>query len=206
MTFRSILFAGALALAASAAQAVPIISSSTGLAAPATTITFDEVALAQNTPLTNQFAAFGVTFSPGVTWYSPQTGFGHVQGNDGGNFTFNGDSSFAPLRMSFGNLQTGVAFAMAANGQQYLFEALLANAVVESFQTAVNVSSNDYYGFQGIAFDGIRLSNLQNNFYVFDNIQLSAGGAGVPEPETWSLMIVGFGMAGAMVRRRRVMA
>jgi hypothetical protein len=28
----------------------------------------------------------------------------------------------------------------------------------------------------------------------------------VPEPVTWSLMILGFGMAGSMLRRRRAVA
>jgi opacity protein-like surface antigen len=32
------------------------------------------------------------------------------------------------------------------------------------------------------------------------------GGAGVPEPSTWALMIGGFGLAGAAIRRRRMLA
>jgi len=36
-----------------------------------------------------------------------------------------------------------------------------------------------------------------------DNVILS-GPAGVPEPATWALMIMGFGTAGAMLRRQRV--
>ena len=32
----------------------------------------------------------------------------------------------------------------------------------------------------------------------------SNGGGAVPEPATWSLMISGFGLAGAMLRRRKV--
>jgi len=38
-----------------------------------------------------------------------------------------------------------------------------------------------------------------------DNVRLS-GVAAVPEPTTWALMILGFGGAGAMLRRRRVLA
>ena len=39
-----------------------------------------------------------------------------------------------------------------------------------------------------------------------DNFHLSAdgGAGGVPEPAAWSLMILGFGMAGAMARRQRL--
>jgi len=34
----------------------------------------------------------------------------------------------------------------------------------------------------------------------------NGGGNGVPEPATWALMIMGFGSAGAMLRRRRTLA
>jgi hypothetical protein len=37
-----------------------------------------------------------------------------------------------------------------------------------------------------------------------DNIQLST--AAVPEPATWAMMITGFGLAGSMLRRRRMVA
>jgi len=43
-------------------------------------------------------------------------------------------------------------------------------------------------------------SNQQGN--VIDDIKVSA----VPEPTTWAMMIVGFGVAGAMVRSRRKLA
>jgi hypothetical protein len=36
----------------------------------------------------------------------------------------------------------------------------------------------------------------------FDNVSAVQSGGGVPEPETWSLMIAGFGLAGGMLRRR----
>jgi PEP-CTERM motif len=39
--------------------------------------------------------------------------------------------------------------------------------------------------------------------FVFDNLTIGAAGAGVPEPATWAMMIVGFGLIGASARRRR---
>ncbi|MEW5687529.1 MAG: laminin B domain-containing protein [Pseudomonadota bacterium] len=40
---------------------------------------------------------------------------------------------------------------------------------------------------------------------LLDNVVLTAG-AGVPEPQTWALMIAGFGLAGAALRRVRAWA
>ncbi len=39
---------------------------------------------------------------------------------------------------------------------------------------------------------------------VFDNIKLTVGG--VPEPSSWAMLITGFGLVGALARRRRVAA
>ncbi len=45
-------------------------------------------------------------------------------------------------------------------------------------------------------------SNNGDNFGTI-TFSINARGGGVPEPATWSLMIVGFGAAGALIRRRR---
>jgi len=64
----------------------------------------------------------------------------------------------------------------------------------------------------GVTFDGIAHSvdfGGTENQVAFDNITLGSeipGGGGVPEPATWALMIGGFGMAGATLRRRRSLA
>jgi len=42
----------------------------------------------------------------------------------------------------------------------------------------------------------------QGNDFTLDDISFS--GAAVPEPTTWALMIMGFGTAGAMLRRRKL--
>lgn len=58
------------------------------------------------------------------------------------------------------------------------------------------------FDFGGYNVNRIVLSSSGNSFEV-DNAA-GAFQAGVPEPATWALMIIGFGAAGYMIRRRRV--
>lgn len=76
---------------------------------------------------------------------------------------------------------------------------------VQTGQIAIASLGNGYTTVNGgslgtidrLVFDGIGGAGG----FVFDNLSLNEGGA-VPEPATWALMIAGFGMAGAAVRRR----
>ena len=57
-----------------------------------------------------------------------------------------------------------------------------------------------YYNFGGAEVKSITFSSINDSF-EFDGL---AGTVGVvPEPGTWALMIMGFGGAGAMIRRRK---
>ena len=86
---------------------------------------------------------------------------------------------------------------------------------------AFNLVSFDYAASNGLTLDstfvgngGTYTANLTNvtsvsfftsgySFNQLDNILLTGG---VPEPETWAMMLVGFGMAGVAVRRRQKVA
>lgn len=56
----------------------------------------------------------------------------------------------------------------------------------------------------GKKLDKLTIGLDAGNFYWqgVDNVRLTAVSA-IPEPATWAMMITGFGMAGAMLRRRR---
>jgi len=58
----------------------------------------------------------------------------------------------------------------------------------------------DIAGIQSVTFSGTSGTVGFDNF-EFDSVTPVAGG--VPEPAAWSLMIAGFGLAGAALRRRR---
>jgi len=183
----------------SPAAAAIINGSATGISSPVTTITFDEVALPQGTAVTNQFAASGVSFSPQM-YYSPQTGFPNIVGNDLGNWWGPSPVQFS-VTLAFTNLQTAAAFAFASNGTNYTFEAILGGSTVDSFSANVgNGSANNFYGFSGISFDSIRLTSNAGDYFLMDNVQLSSA---VPEPSTWAMLILGFAGVGYMAYRRR---
>jgi hypothetical protein len=188
------------------AHADDIIASSTGIASPTQTITFEEIVLAMNSSVTNQYASLGVTFSPSV-FYSPETGFGNVQGHDIGNFNGTGGGPINPVTMSFSTPQTAAAFSFEADTTPYLFQALLGGVVVDSFSAIVSFgSTNDYYGFSSDVFDSIRITSTGTGggpFWVADNIQTGAAAAAVPEPTT--LFLLGSGLVVlARLRRKRL--
>lgn len=76
-------------------------------------------------------------------------------------------------------------------------------------------SAFTYYGFSGSVFDEVRLqvrfdgATFNPTSYeagIYDAIAIGTGGrspSAAPEPASWALMIAGFGLAGASLRRRR---
>lgn len=58
-----------------------------------------------------------------------------------------------------------------------------------------------YYDFGGAKVTSITFGTGDTNAFEFDGI--AGNVAMVPEPGTWALMIMGFGGAGAMIRRRK---
>jgi hypothetical protein len=74
----------------------------------------------------------------------------------------------------------------------------LGNTVTAAFSPSNN-QSGGFVGFLGNNVDG-----WESDANVESTLVATAGG--VPEPASWALMIGGFGMAGAALRRRRVVA
>jgi hypothetical protein len=195
---------------ASTASAAPIISSSTGIASPTTTLAFNEVAVPNYTPLTNQFAAYGVTFADffyngcaGDCVNAPPTG----SDPDIGNFNNDNTSPFnAAPQFLFTSPVGGAAFQFAGNGGAYTFNARLGGALVETFTVNVNTSAINgssgwgYYGFDGITFD--ELDVIAGQAFLADNLEFNGRGTtAVPEPA--SMTLLGSGLVSAFMARRR---
>jgi hypothetical protein len=190
--------------AATAAQANPIVNSATGLASPATTITFSEVAVAPGTALGNQFAAFGLQGGTNLFIDGELgTGLPNINGDRLNNFDALGGPFLNPTTITFTQPITGAAFNMISNPGTSAFEALLGGNVVESFTGTTDLSStNNFFGFTGITFDSIRITGGGvNGAFAIDNLQIGAAAA-TPEPAT--LAVFGALAAGVFGLRRRV--
>ena len=184
-------------LFAGAANATPIIGDASGLTSPSTILSFDEVVLATDSTVTNEYGAFGVTFS-GLFYDSSCCIEGWTP--DGaspylGNVTTN-ISAFTDWSILFSLDQTEVAFTMASNRATHVLSAYLNNSLVETFN--VDGSTWGYYGFTGIVFDEIRMD--ANAAMLIDNLQFSTS-TSVPEPA--SIALLSLGLAGIGFSRKK---
>ena len=111
-------------------------------------------------------------------------------------------------------------FLNIANGSGGLFSVLLDGVTLDSFDTGLIDGLSVERGslaFSATVTAGSHLLQLQATrpftngggyratpLQYFDNVSATQSGGAVPEPATWGLMIVGFGVTGAAIRRRRV--
>lgn len=184
-------------LCLSPALATPIIAASTGIGSQ--TVTFDELGvLTTDQPITNQFAALGVTFSsPSGVFANGQGGsgvFDSVNGFDGNyltNYRFNGglfidapDPNFVTIQ--FASVVSSATLAeLSVFGPSLTFSSFLGAALVETFTIPGGVGVGNFYGFQNSAFDRIVIQQIQNsasnNDAVYDTLSFSPLATGVPE-------------------------
>ncbi|WP_332854466.1 PEP-CTERM sorting domain-containing protein [Duganella sp. S19_KUP01_CR8] len=183
----AILSAGAIA------HADNIIAAGTGLSGIYSTETFTS-ALAENAVAGSNFA--GVTFGAGnyVTGAYDGT-FPNMVGTVLSNFS---PCCTTPTTMTFASNLSGAAFNYVSNDGESTFTAYLGATQVASF-TATTGYGGEFYGFQNVVFNSIKIdSGGVNNAYIIDNLQT----APVPEPETYAMLLGGLGLL-ALVRRRR---
>ena len=139
-----------------------------------------------------------------------------------------GQYSWYPDRGAFGYTVIKLANSRIINEIQFLagsgyyggganlaYELLYKGVVVETgvVRPLSGYPGFSVYGFSGIAFNEVHLQGAPGAT-AFDASAFEVGaydaiaitGATVPEPAGWALMIGGFGLAGAAMRRRRAMA
>ncbi len=200
------------------AQAIAIISS-TGISNPNNTVTFSEFTPPTPPPntgsasITNQYASFGVTFSPNLFYRSASpANVPNQSGPSLRNFNTNPSAGtttiFDPFSVLFTTPQTSAAFSYAPTGgvlSATTFTALLNGVTVESFTTSTSTAAtNNFYGFTGTSsfneievFSSLAAAGDGSINSSIDNIQL---GSATPVPFEFSpgLGLLALGAWGAI--------
>jgi hypothetical protein len=192
-TMKKGLLASAMLLAAAASHATAV-QNTTGLAGATNTITFSELPLTPGTIVTNQYAADGASFASFAA-FRPQDGFFATDyiGN------FSGQGIANPFEIIFTHAVSGAAFDFISNPGTTQFEALLGGSVVGSFTANTSTTAGNYYGFDGMTFDTIRITSPVNGAMEMDNLEFRTA---VPEPESIALMALGLAAIALRARRK----
>jgi PEP-CTERM motif len=183
------------------------------VATPVAAVTIDFSTLAAGTVVDSQFAGLTFSLSGGPsTATAPIVGYGFFDSvlslNNSGVYGLNTNG------YPTGSLLT-VDFAAATGGISFTFHNYgSGNGSVASFYDASNTligslavdggGAFSAYNFGGSGVRKLVFSNGSNgNFdWIFGIGQLTYGA--VPEPASWAMLIAGFGLVGAVARRKRV--
>lgn len=123
---------------------------------------------------------------------------------------------FSPLRFSFNQLISNITFNFGDTGgdidspvviSAFNGSNVLLGAVAGSYPSGATTGGSLSLNFAGasyfVATSGTPGRGNNANSLFWDIAGYQTGGVGVPEPTTWAMMISGFGLAGAALRRRR---
>jgi len=204
--FARLLCAAAFIAVASPALAVTVVSNSPGAPDPGppaglTTVADFTNPLAPGVSNTTTGTVFTGSGSVGGQYAAPAGTVGNYQAVLGGatsTFTFaNGLSKFSLYWGSVDDYNT-LQFLRADNTVMGTFSGL--NFPPSGGNQPSNLTNRRItFGFTGAeAVKQVRFSSSQNAF-EYDTL----AAAGIPEPSTWAMMILGFGLIGGAVRRRR---
>jgi hypothetical protein len=146
-----------------------------------------------------------------TTGSEPAYSGNHFAAYDGGNVT-----GSATLSQTFGTVagQTyALSFDLGAFGGGTNTVDVTVQGVTQSFTVNANNNNDTTFHPETISFTGLGgaqtvsfgvTTTADNTDALLDNVAL-AGPNLVPEPATWALLVLGFGGAGAALRRRRAM-
>jgi hypothetical protein len=179
-----------------------MLLSTSAVTAGATTINFS--ALADGTAVTTQFPGLTVSLVGGT-----DTGPAIVGDVFGGGLALgNSVSNFYPtaysVNFAFSGPVSNLSFKFnnfgSENGSNYVASGssgVISTALVDSF----NSYSSVFVTGNGIT--NLSINNNNNDSWLFGIGSITFSAGAVPEPASWAMMIAGFGLVGATMRRRR---
>lgn len=205
------LFAIATLLAASSASAVSVTSVAGApdlgpTAGENLVMTFDGPDPAGWTWSGGYAVAPGGILNSGVA--APPAGAGNTYAPT--NYAYVSPATSSPATLAFGNALRTVSLYWGSIDDYNTLEVLGAgNAVIATIlggtlppaggnQFSGNTNRRVFIDANGFGITGLRFSSSQAAF-EFDDI----AGQGVPEPQSWAMLIAGMGLVGVMSRRRR---
>jgi hypothetical protein len=120
------------------------------------------------------------------------------------NYNIHSSGAFDSLKVLFPTVSTfsGAYIAGGFNTGVTITGYYLGNLVATS-ATLIQTATPTFLslGYAGTV-DEVRFTGY-NGYYIIDDFTFDAAGS-VPEPQSWALMIAGFGLVGAAMRRRKV--
>ena len=208
---KALVVAGLLVGGASAASAAVVVLDFAGVATTNNQTTVGGFYNGGTSGDGNTGTNFGVAFTSNALAINSYNGSGEP--NPGILFFLSGGAVTMDYALGF---TTGFSFNYSSNSSASITvydglggtgNVLATLSLVNNFQPGCGYCA---WTPTGISFAGIAKSidfAGGANFVGYDNITLgSAIAGGVPEPTSWALMIAGFGLTGAAMRRRRSVA
>jgi len=157
---------------------------------------------------TTHFSFAGSTFAmSSPAWVAAptndNTNFGAAE--PGANAVFSSNPGFEMTSLSFylGSLDGYNTLSFFHNGTliQSYSGADLAQGVANGDQTSGDTNRRFFFTFD--AADGVNRVVFSTEFPAFEFDTFAAAISAVPEPQTWAMMILGFGLIGFMLRSNR---
>jgi probable HAF family extracellular repeat protein len=145
-------------------------------------------------------AQFAFTVVPGTTYYIDPafaTGFEYLAGSGPLFTSVTAPSGLFPSNIYELWLWNGASYAFASNitgGIAFTFEDALDRFQLRGIPRSAGIDAETHEGF----ITGLTFASAGQ----FDGFQIALSGA-VPEPASWAMLIAGFGLVGAVQRRRR---
>lgn len=211
--------AAAILAMASPAAATVVITSGPGAVQPEENVLFNNGPTAGLTieGITNQTnTLLSITGGETLVASGGQAVLDTMDGTIDSPFTFN---TFTNQLLGFDLSDSNLAFTQTEfrlfGGTATLATLTFVDTDGEVFTQALTIPANGFFSAQAIDGQLIDYFSIAANGTIGDVRQVriggvteiggGGGGAAVPEPATWAMMIVGFGAAGAMMRRRRAL-